>query len=392
MNIGIAGPISLDLLTKTFAGLPTVAGGFPFAQSAALASELHRRGHSVTIFTLDAGRTETRLYTGDRWAVSISGVRTSARARGRDLFRQEREQLQKAMSASGCEVLHANWSYEYALAARSTGLPTLVTLHDWPPAILRVHRDPYRLARLMMAIRVMATCTRFVAVSPYIAGRLRRWTRRESSVIPNAVSGSWFYDSGQTRIDGRILAVNNGWDRGKNVAALLRALPAIRAEHPEAHLDLVGVGYEVGGPAYQWAVAEGLDARVRFLGPRDTFDVARMMQVATLLVHPSLEESFGVVLIEAMASGLPVVAGRRSGGIPWVLGDGANGQLTDVRYASSISEVVAQLLHRTDERRRLAESGHRAVRERFAIDRIADGYEREYVRALVNSPSRATQA
>jgi glycosyltransferase involved in cell wall biosynthesis len=104
------------------------------------------------------------------------------------------------------------------------------------------------------------------------------------------------------------------------------------------------------------------------------------MNGADLLLHPSLDESFGVVIAEAMALGLPVVAGAASGAVPWVAG--AAQWLVDVRSPRAIAAALEQAL--TDPARYAAAS--RAARERsasrFAPGPVAEAYLALYRQVL----------
>lgn len=105
-----------------------------------------------------------------------------------------------------------------------------------------------------------------------------------------------------------------------------------------------------------------------------------------LLLHPALEESFGVVVAEAMALGLGVVAGAASGAVPWVVGPVdaksgcAAGVLTDVRDASSIASALAEAFDN-----RCAVRSAIAVRQthaRFSSKAVVDLYAAEYARVF----------
>ena len=127
-----------------------------------------------------------------------------------------------------------------------------------------------------------------------------------------------------------------------NVAALAekkghRFLIEAMAELPEATLEIVGDG-ELRADLEAQVRGLGLEDRVTFLGEQPKREVARLMREAGLFVLPSLAENLPVVLIEAMASGLPSVA-TRVGGVPEMLGDG-DGELVQPGDAAALAAAV----------------------------------------------------
>ena len=73
------------------------------------------------------------------------------------------------------DFVHVHWSYEWALAARASGLPHVITAHDAPLSVLRFDFGPYRVAKTLMAYRVLSRAKRVVSVSPYVAAHLSRF-------------------------------------------------------------------------------------------------------------------------------------------------------------------------------------------------------------------------
>src|SRR5205085_11099029 len=82
--------------------------------------------------------------------------------------------------------------------------------------------------------------------------------------------------------------------------------------------------------------------QVQFIGAVPHARLLDEMAQSQVLLHPALEESFGVVLAEAMAMGLSVVAGAHSGAVPWVQGDA--GSLVNVRQPAQIAAALLRLL------------------------------------------------
>jgi glycosyltransferase involved in cell wall biosynthesis len=131
-------------------------------------------------------------------------------------------------------------------------------------------------------------------------------------VIPNGVDTEEFRPaSGTEQISGLprgklVLFIGDIKTPRKNLDTLLRAMVHV------ADATLVVAGEVAGSPYPRMATTLGLGGRVRFLGFRR--DIPRLMRAATLFVFPSRYEACSLVLLEAAASGLPIVAGRATGG------------------------------------------------------------------------------
>lgn len=383
MKILISAPIQVDRLAgwlphSTGAGLPVGFGGVP---STTLALGLLARGHELVIVTLDPDIQAPVELRGNRIEVRVGPSRLHGRAR--DYFRLERAYIRSSIVevANQVDVVSAHWAYEFALGALSTRVPTAVHLHDWAPAQLRY--SPRGSARVHFAVKAIMTLDvmhrshHLSAVSPYIASRAQRWAHGPVAVIGNPIPVDDFLGLPRRRVHGRasIIAINHGFSPRKNVATLLKAFPLIRAVIPHAQLRLIGREYEMGGPAWVWADQAGLTDGADFVGPLEHNDTRAALDVSDLVVHPSLEEACPMVLAEAMARSVPVVAGRRSGGVPWMLDDGESGVLVDVRSPVEIARGAIHLLQADDDWDRLAAAALQSSRRRFLAPIVVEQYE-----------------
>lgn len=84
-----------------------------------------------------------------------------------------------------------------------------------------------------------------------------------------------------------------------------------------------------------------------------------------ILLHPSREESFGMTLIEAMAKGLPVVAGKDSGAVLWILYNGINGVLIDVNSPIGIAEGIKSIVEDKIIYKKLSEDGIELIKNKY---------------------------
>lgn len=150
-----------------------------------------------------------------------------------------------------------------------------------------------------------------------------------------------------------------------------------------AKLVLIGEGPQL--PRVQeWLAAENLHRDVLFLGRQA--DVAPLLSAADLLLLPSEKESFGLVALEAMACGVPVIA-TRTGGLPEVVVDGECGFLSPVGDVAKMAADALTLLADRDLYARFSANARRRAHERFAAERICDEYEALY-REVMEAPAQ----
>lgn len=145
--------------------------------------------------------------------------------------------------------------------------------------------------------------------------------------------------------DAKIVLFVGRLERQKNVLFLLEAFAILGEKSPGASLVMIGTGSQ------QREVEERtrsyrLEDRVRLLGRKSPAEIACWMNAADVLVLPSVWEAFGIVGLEAMACGTPVVASR-VGGMPDLIVDGETGYLVDPLNPKAFAEAAAQGLQRS---------------------------------------------
>ena len=169
--------------------------------------------------------------------------------------------------------------------------------------------------------------------------------------------------------------VNNGWNKIKNVKVALIAFSQLREKHPKSELHLYGNGYEIGGLAEQEANALGIK-NINFYGTVSNEELFEQLKTCHLFLHPALEESFGVVLIEAMSLGVPTIGGTNSGAVPWVINN--ENLLVNVFDALQLKNKIEHLLNDENLYATLSMQCYKNVASRFSSLRITNDYLKYY--------------
>lgn len=242
------------------------------------------------------------------------------------------------------EVIHAHTSFLDGTAAlalsRRFNVPYLLTEHTGPFRQLTDH--PLMRAR---TVRALTGARQVYCVSGALADDVRAALpaaqHGKIDVLANGVDTAQFYLPPQRAADParpRLLSVIS-LDANKNPLLLLDAFKQLLADVPGATLTIAGDG-ELRGAVEAKVNAEGLGRAVTLLGFRPRAEIARLMREACdVFVLPSNSETFGVVLIEALACGKPIVS-TDCGGPRDVVTDPSLGRLCPPRDAAALAAAL----------------------------------------------------
>ncbi|MEX0326083.1 MAG: glycosyltransferase family 4 protein [Puniceicoccaceae bacterium] len=388
MKICYCGPISLQLLGDLVGQGESLPGGYLYPLGAYLVRALHAAGLEVVVVTSCKDAVEAGSREGRGLQIHFTPRRAGIPLM-LDAYGRERHLMTRVIRECGADLVHAQWTYEFAHAGVDSGLPCLVTARDAPWEIARYTRSPYRIFRAAYSSTVLKRVRNLSVISPYLEKQFlsMRFAGR-IAVVPNGlpealVASRPVRQTGQRM---RFLSVT-GWDRRKNPKALIRAFNHIWSENPETHLTVVGKEMGQGGAAQAWAVRKGLDGGIAFHGMVKHSTVIDLMRHSTdVFVHSTREESFCMTILEAMAQGLPVVAFPGSGAVPWLLGKGEAGRIAKGTGWRQLADAMESLAASPGERETLGRKGIQRAAGQFTMDTIAKQYISLYEHILQTNP------
>jgi len=227
--------------------------------------------------------------------------------------------------------------------------------------------------------------------------------RRSSQliVVPQAVDLARFRPGPTDRewrhrltsdVNAPLIGIIGRVDPEKGVDVAVQATTMLGGAAARAHLVVVGApGLDDG--RYQRNVQRDalkrLGTRVRFIESSE--DVPGILRALDVLVNASVAEPFGLTVLEAQASGIPVVA-TASGGIPEFVTDGENGLLVASGNPGAMAHALSRLLCESDLRARLARHARRTVEEHYGIDTRAEAIAQIYHQIVRHRPMHRQRA
>jgi len=347
-----------------------------------LAGGQRRRGHELHVAYLK-GEGELAEEFRER-GVSVERLHREGAGGGLAELVASRGRLRRLAARLRPDIVHTHLLKADALGAVSAGeAPVVSSKHNDERALLRW---PVGLVHGLLSRRVART----IALSDHVAafvsehGRVPRGriTRVYYGVDPAALQPRRDRAAVRAELDlagsTPVLVCVGRLAPQKDHATLLAALSRL----PDEVVLLVVGGDPFGdGEARlrRVALGLGLGARARFLGIRH--DVPDLLAASDLFVLPSLWEGLGLVFLEAMAVGLPVVASRVSA-IPEVVEDGRTGWLVPPGDPGRLAETVAAALADPQERERRGRLGRQRLDGRFGLERMIDEVMAVYAEAL----------
>ncbi|MEU0692257.1 glycosyltransferase family 4 protein [Streptomyces uncialis] len=344
MRIGIVCPYSWD-----------VPGGVQF-HIRDLAEHLIRLGHEVSVlapsdddtplppYVVSAGRAVPVPYNGSVARLNF-GFLSAARVR-------------RWLHDGTFDVIHIH----------EPAAPSLALLTCWAaqgPIVATFHTSNPRSRAMIAAYSILQAAlekiSARIAVSEYARRTLVEHLGGDAVVIPNGVDVDFFahaeprpeWQGGTIGFIGRIDEPRKG------LPVLMRALPRILAERPDARLLVAGRGDAEEALA---PLPAELRSRVEFLGMISDEDKARLLRSVDLYVAPNTGgESFGIILVEAMSAGAPVLAADLDA-FAQVLDQGSAGELFANEDAGALASAAVRLLGDEERRAELSRHGSKHVR------------------------------
>jgi len=302
---------------------------------------------------------------GSGMPFSLSRLPARARFNNLELYRTMRRVLDGALATISPDVVHAQDALGHGFVALKAGgqAPVIVSIHG----IVRETRKAVRglAARAQVSLAGVAVERYCVRHARYLLQPTRYPERYFGAEIrghivevANGVSER-FFAAQPAPVPGRIL-VAGALTEGKRALDVVEALANARQDGADATLRLAGSTADTAYVARLTARARELDVAdsVALLGDLSTEEILEEYRSASLLVLASAQETSPMVIAEAMAAGVPVVA-TRVGGVPELVADGTTGCLYDPGDVPTLARTVTRLLGHEAERRRLRDAARR---------------------------------
>lgn len=301
-------------------------------------------------------------------------------------------QLKKVIKQYKIDILHLQiWnpaSCRYAFfAGKSLRVPIVITEHD--PFKLSALKNIFKKITLKYVAKIIAISQN----NQKILEKLYPKHKNKITMIHNGIDLTWWQSQllrltkadveriktqiFQAHMDTLILIAIAELHERKGLKYLIEATAQLVKEYPNIKLVIVGEGKERNN-LKKLGDKLKLQANLAFLGRQK--NIPQSLSSADIFILPSSErEAFGLVNLEAMICGLPVVT-TKVGGIPEIVKDGATGFLVEPQNANSLKESLEKLIGNAKLRKLIGEKGKKRVMQNFSAEKMAEEYAEIYKR------------
>ena len=389
---------TLSVHTSPLARLGGYAAGGMNVYVRETARQLGRLGYSVDIFTRDDGSQPAvlELEPGVRLISLQAGPRGPvAKEETIELLPEFLNAMRRFRQVHGLhyDMLHSHYyqaGWVASLLAPRWGIPHVAMFHTLGEvknrALLSENETELRIA---IERRITQAADRVICFSEHerqVLTSLYGAASERVAVIPCGVDLDRFrpLDRDACRLAlgfgaGPIVLYVGRLEPLKGIDILVEAIAQL--EQVDARLLIVGGDNQAAPEVRQLrrlAVSLGVERRIQFVGAVEQAELPRYYNAADVCVMPSYYESFGLVAVEAMACGTPVI-GSRVGGLATTIEDGETGYLIPWRCPEPFAERIDLVLSNDELRRNLGRSARRSMR-RFSWERVSRGLAAEYAR------------
>ena len=233
---------------------------------------------------------------------------------------------------------------------------------------------------------IYSKLSRWISLTESMKRKVLTFTRMQGErveVVPLGIDLGQFHPAKHTRLQARtffkiprkapVVGVLGRLDPQKGQEIFLRAVPSVLQKHPDAHFVIAG-DETAGEPGYRTQLEHlsrqlGIEKFVSFLP--FTNDVPMLLTALDLFVLPSYSETYGLVVIEAMAMKRPVIA-TDAGGVPEIITDGQTGLLVPPRDVVALAKAIHAILASTALRSKIIRSARTESLRRFDFNSTVD--------------------
>jgi glycosyltransferase involved in cell wall biosynthesis len=308
-------------------------------------------------------------------------------------YRRQKHRLSNLIRQYRPDIVHGQGTDVAGFLAVGCGLPSVVTVHGLLGECAKYQTNPATKARavlsgLLTERHTVRRATDLIAISPYVTRYYESELRGRVHEVPNAVAPSFFGvrrapERGRLLFAGRIA-------NGKGLVELLRAVAL-----NQATVTKVVLAGSAPDPAYADFVRKeaellGLTGRVEFAGLLDEPSLLEEFALAEALVLPSYQETAPMVIQQAMAAGLAVLA-TNVGGVPFQIQHDVMGLLFGAGDVAQLAGLLGRLGDDPSLSRRLGEAAKIAAVARYDASTVARATIAVYQSILSSAQAHASQ-
>lgn len=296
------------------------------------------------------------------------------------------------------QIIHAHWLIPQGIVGGlfnfSFKIPHVATVHGTDLHLLKENRLLILLCRFIVRHSDIVTVNsnfmkrQVISLVPDSKDKIRVIPM---GIEPEKFQSGFFIDFKKKFGAGHLILSVGRLIDWKGTIFLIEAMPDILLHYPDTKLFIIGSGPEKEMLVHR-TNSLGLEKNILFFGRVSNEDLASHYHSADVFVLPSINisgktEALGVVLLEAMASGCPVV-GSNVGGIPDIITDGENGFLVPEQNPKALAEAIIRILSNETLKDKFRKNGLKRIQESFSRNKISECFSMVYDLVLRNYKER----
>lgn len=356
-----------------------------------LSKELVKKGLDITVFTFSIERNLVKKAKIEEFdAIKVYRVPASYVPKTTYPIAPK---LIPLLITEKADLIHAH-GYQFftsdaaLIASKVKKIPFILTLHGFPQNFSKL---THRIYFNFIGAHVLKNAKKIISVSTLVAKEFYAISvpQNKMVIIPNGVnleeyielpSGNVFRERLNISENEKVVLAVGRLEEIKGFQYLIRALPTILKEAGPTKLVIIGPEFNYGAALRQLANKLHVQEHVIFYGPANGKEKLEAFAAADVVAVSSLYEGFGMLLLEAMAAGKPLVA-TRTGAAPALIKDGENGLLVKPGDVSELADKLTMILNDKKLSSRLC-SESKKIAETYSWVAISERIHKLYIECL----------